>query len=115
MTAATSRQGSKLTLSYEGIGQMLRSKAMQEEMLRRARKVQARAEETSPVGGRRDPHRGEFKSSFRSYSVERGGRKKDRAAGIVENNASDAIYAEFGTSRTRGHHTLRNALNAAAD
>jgi hypothetical protein len=115
MTAATSRQGSKVTLSYEGIGEMLRSEFMQEEMKRRADRVRDLAEATAPVGPENDPHRGEFKGSFRSYVVARGGRKNDRAAGIVENDAPYAVHVEFGTSRTRGHHTLRNALRAAAD
>lgn len=113
MTAARTAQGSKLTLSYEGIGRMLRSEAMQAEMKRRADRVRDMAEATAPVGPPEDPHRGEFKGSFRSSVVARGGRKRDRAAGIVESTDPRAIHIEFGTSLTRGHHTLRNALRAA--
>lgn len=113
MTAAATKQGSRLSLSYSGIGEMLRSDWMQEEMLSRAGRVRDMAEATAPVGPENDPHHGEFKRSFRSYVLARGGRKKDRAAGIVENTDPRAIHIEFGTSRTDGHHTLRNALIAA--
>jgi hypothetical protein len=115
MTAARTAQGSKLTLSYSGIGEMLRSEFMKAEMKRRADRVRDLAAATAPVGPARDPHRGEFKSGFRSRAVNRGGRKDDRAAGYVENADPRAMHIEFGTSRTPAHHTLRNALHAAQD
>lgn len=93
--------------SYRGIGKMIRSPEMQHEMRRRANRVKAQAEATAPV------YTGDYKSSFSVESGPRGGWYKDRAYGRVVNSDQAAFYVEFGTSRTRAHHTLRRALTAA--
>jgi HK97 gp10 family phage protein len=101
--------GTRFRASYSGIGRMIRSPQMQAEMRRRAEKVKAAAEAAAPVDT------GEYKSSFRVTSGARGGVKKDRAYGRVANASPHAFYVEYGTSKTRAHHTLRGALAAAGD
>jgi hypothetical protein len=102
---------SKVSLSYEGIGLMLKSEMVEREMVRRAIHVREHAEATAPVGSpRRDRAPGRFKAGFVVESRRDGGIKGDRAEAVVVNHAPDALYAELGTSRQRGHHTLRNAL-----
>jgi hypothetical protein len=107
---------SRFSASYEGIGLLLKAPFMVDEMKRRAEIIRNRAEETAPVGDpRRDPHSGLFKNSFHAEANDRGGFRGDRAEGIVYNDAPNAIYAEKGTSRQRGYHTLLNAIEAARD
>ena len=108
MTAATTPQGSKLTLSYEGIGEMLRSDFMEAEMLHRATEIMHIAQELAHV------RTGHFRDSFHTTSTRRGGRNNDRAAGIVYNDDEAALSIEFGTAHMRGLHTLRRALDAHA-
>lgn len=127
--------GSKISFSYTGIGAMLRSAGMVEHMVARAQKIKDRAEADAPVydGPGRDPHRGRYKDSFGVDGTARGGVRKDRAAGIVTNDAPEAVLVEFGArahdvtvpdgkhgTRTikvpdmPARHVLGGALSAAA-
>lgn len=95
---------------------MLRAPFMEKEMRRRAEKVAEEARAKAPVGDpKTDSHSGRYKASFRVDSTRHGGRKHDRAAGIVYNDSPEAFYVEFGTSRHAARHTLRDALHAARD
>lgn len=107
--------GSSISFSYTGIGEMLRSVEMVREMSRRAEKVRDEAIRNAPVGTRRDRHSGRYKASFHLETTTHGGVKGDRAAAYVYNDAPEAIFVEFGTSRQVGRHILRDALNAARD
>jgi hypothetical protein len=117
--------GSKMEFSYEGIGEnILRADYMVAEMGRRAQAVMDEAVATAPVyeGREDDPHRSRYKESFSMHTTDHGGSKGNRAAGIVSNDAPEAVFVEFGTkpgrfhpAGQRAHATLRNALHAAGD
>ena len=102
-------RGTTFRASYKGIGKMIRSPEMQAEMRRRAEKVAAAAEAAAPVES------GDYKGSFKVTSGARGGSRKNRAFGRVTNTSSHAVYVEYGTSKVRARHTLRDALRAAGD
>ena len=116
--------GSVYVGSYAGVGEMLRADFMVEEMGRRAQAVMDQAVATAPVytGTGGDPHRGRYKDSFSVHTTDHGGWKGDRAAGIVTNDAPEAIFVEYaskhrtehGIREQAGHHTLLNALYSAA-
>lgn len=102
--------------SYTGIGQLIRSAEMQQAMRQMAEKIKTKAESTAPVGGpRNDPHAGRYRDSFKVESGRDGGRKKDRAYGRVVNDAPEAFYIEYGSSRIEAHHTLLNAAQAVGE
>lgn len=102
--------------SYTGIGILMRSDMMRAEMVARGERVLARAIETAPVyRGPDDRHRGRYKASLGLTSTSRGGWRSNRAAAIIRASAPESLIVEFGDSRQRGHHTLRNALTAAGD
>jgi HK97 gp10 family phage protein len=106
----------KFRASYEGIGELLRSAAMEKAMRQRAEQIKARAEATAPVGDpRTDPHAGRYRDSFKVESGREGGRSKDRAFGRVENDAPEAFYVEYGTSQQPARHTLLNAAQHIED
>lgn len=104
-------------LSYDGIGEMLSSPAMQREMKRRADKIKDAAEAASPVGGAGDPHPGRYKASFSSSSGIRpkGAGRTRRAVGQVVNDSPEVYYVEYGTKTTPRHRTLGTAMDAARD
>lgn len=102
-----------IDLSYEGIGQLLRSPEMLAEMERRARKVKDRCIETAPVGGRKDPHRGRYKDSFSVYTEPLGGIHKDRAEAGVINDSPEALYVEYGNRGAEPYRTMFHALEDA--
>ena len=78
---------------YKGIGKILRSKQMQKEMEARAEKVQTKAEGLAPQDS------GTYRQSFRVEVGVREGRKP-RAVAKVVNDAPNAPYVEWGTSKT---------------
>lgn len=78
-------------------------------MLRRAELIRQVAEGISPVGGVRDPHPGQYKSSWKTTSTTRGGRRRDRAVATVSNSAPYARWVEYGTERYPGQHVLLRA------
>jgi hypothetical protein len=107
--------GSRMHFSYEGIGEMLRSPWMEAHMLERADRMKDHAEAIAPVyQGKSDKHRGRYKASFRTHSIRDGGWRHDRAAGILINDAPEAVFVEFGTSRQRAHGTMREAMISGA-
>jgi hypothetical protein len=105
---------STYTPSYQGLGDnVLRAAFMVAAMRERAERVKALAEAIAPVyAGPDDRHRGRYKASFSVSTTDHGGSKGMRAAGIVTNSAPEAFVVEFGTSKQRGHNTLRTALAA---
>lgn len=105
---------SKVTLSYDGIGEMLRSDFMVAEMERRAEKVLTVAESTAPVD-EAGPHPGRYKGAFSIASTKQGGTRHNRAEARVINDAPEAPYVEYGTRTTPKHATLRRALEHATD
>jgi len=94
---------------------MLQSDFMMAAMWHVADLIKARAEAMAPVGDRADddPHIGRYKASFHTSVHSRGGLPDrlgyHRAEAIVYNDAPEAIYVEFGTRSTEGHHTLKRA------
>lgn len=111
--------------SFAGVGAMLRSDFMQAEMGRRAQAVMDQAIATAPVytGTGGDAHRGRYKDAFSMHTTDHGGWKGDRAAGIVTNDAPEAVFVEYSSTHAtdhgvrvqQGHHTMLNALQAAGD
>lgn len=99
---------SSFKASYRGIGEMLRSPAMQAEMLRRAEKIKARAEATAPAES------GEYKASFEIESGVKHG-KTSRAYALIRNTSDHAAAVEFGWKNTPRHRTIGKALDAAKD
>ncbi|MET8694686.1 HK97 gp10 family phage protein [Streptomyces bauhiniae] len=87
---------------------MLRMPAMQAEMLRRAEVIKGVAVGLSPVdeGG---PHPGQYKGSWTTHSVSRGGRRRDRAVAYVRNTSYYARWVEYGTEKVPAHHVLLRA------
>ncbi len=90
---------------YKGIGKMLRSKQMQREMETRAERVKSKAEGLAP----RDS--GRYADSFKVETGVREGRKP-RAVSKVVNDAPNAPYVEWGTSKTPRHRTMGRAAGA---
>lgn len=95
----------------KGIGQMLRMPGMQAEMLRRAERIKAIAQATSPVD-ESSPDPGHYKASWETDSTARGGRRRDRAVAYVRNTAYYARWVEYGTERVPAHHVLLRAAQA---
>ncbi|WP_372344750.1 HK97 gp10 family phage protein [Streptomyces sp. KL116D] len=100
-----------MKLKRKGVGEMLRSPAMQAEMLRRAEVIKGVAQATSPVGDAGDPHRGNYATSWETDSSSRGGRRRDRAVAYVRNTSYYARWVEYGNGRPSGpaHHVLLRA------
>jgi hypothetical protein len=97
----------RVKLKRKGVGQMLRSPAMQAEMERRAEVIKSVAVAISPVY--RGPTGGHYKASWTATSTKRGGRNRDRAVGYVRNNSYYARWVEYGTERVPAHHVLLRA------
>lgn len=89
---------------------------MRAAMERKAGEIKQHAIDRSPVGDpAKDPHSGRYRNSWHVSSTDRGGFKHDRAAATVYNDSPEAVYVEFGTSKMRGRHVLRGALDASRD
>lgn len=102
----------RFKMSKKGVGQLLRSPMVEAEMLRRAGLIKTAAEGIAPVGGRSDPHPGQYKESFHTTSTRRGGRRRDRATATVWNSAPYARWVEYGTEKVTAHHVLLRAAQA---
>lgn len=100
----------RVKLKRKGVGQMLRSPAMQGEMERRAEVIKSVAVAISPVY--RGPTGGHYKASWKVTSTKRGGRRRDRATATVRNNSYYARWVEYGTERVPAHHVLLRAAQA---
>ncbi len=105
----------KFKMSKKGVGELLRSRMIQADMLHRAEQVEAAALAIAPVGGAGDPHRGQYKASFYVTTTARGGRRRDRATATVGNSAYYARWVEYGTERGPAHHVLLRAARAGGD
>lgn len=102
----------RFKMDRRGVGQLLRSRELEAEMLRRAELIRQVAEGISPVGGMGDPHPGQYKSSWKTSSTDRGGRRRDRATATVSNSSYYARWVEYGTERYPGQHVLLRAAVA---
>ena len=102
----------KFKMSKKGVGQLLRSRMIQADMLHRAERIEDLAALIAPVGGPSDPHAGRYKASFRVTTTTRGGRRKDRATATVSNTAYYARWVEYGTERVPAHHVMLRAAQA---
>lgn len=91
--------------NYKGIGDMLRSPQMQREMATRAERVKDKALALAPR------ETGQYSTSFRVEVGVREG-KKPRAQAKVINDASNASYVEWGTSKTPRFRPLGRAAGA---
>ena len=99
--------------SYEGIGQLLRASFIEDEMRRRALRVQALAEATAPDYS---PYGVGYKYEFETTSGVKESKKGTRRAyGRVTNHSGHAIWVEYGGQNTPAHRTLGKALRAAGD
>lgn len=98
----------RFKMKRKGVGLLLRSPAMQAEMLRRAEIIKGVAVGLSPVD-ENGPHPGHYKDSWEADSSARGGRRRDRAVGYVRNTAYYARWVEYGTERVPAHHVLLRA------
>lgn len=105
-------------LDFAGFNEhLLNADFMVEHMAARAERGKAFAEAIAPV----DPegqHPGRYKESFSVESGKRGGVHHDRAYAIVSNDAKTddgeplAVFVEFGTEHSDGHHVLSKTLDA---
>ncbi|MGW1015577.1 HK97 gp10 family phage protein [Streptomyces niveus] len=102
----------KFKMSKKGVGQLLKSRMIQADMLHRAELIEDLAALIAPVGSPPDPHPGLYKGSFEVTTTSRGGRRKDRATATVSNTAPHAAHVEFGTERMQAHHILLRAAQA---
>lgn len=101
-------------MSNRGVGQLLKSNLVRDEMRRRAEVIKGVAESIAPVGGAGDPHPGEYKQSFRVTTTSRGGFHRDRAVAYVTNTAPYARIVEYGGGYgVPAHHVMLRAALAA--
>ncbi|TDD54587.1 HK97 gp10 family phage protein [Nonomuraea terrae] len=91
--------------NYKGVGRLLASKQMQDEMESRAKRLQSACEADAP----RDT--GAYSQSFRVETGVRQGRTP-RAESKVINDDPAAPYVEWGTSRTPRHRVMGRAAGA---
>ncbi|EPD94608.1 HK97 gp10 family phage protein [Streptomyces albus] len=103
----------RFKMSRKGVGELLRSREVEAEMLRRANVIKGVAVPISPVGTAAwDPHPGLYKASWHTTSTRRGGRRRNRAVATVWNSAPHARWVEYGTERVHAHHVLLRAAQA---
>lgn len=91
--------------NYKGIGRILTSKQMQDEMESRADKLKGACQASAPR---------ETGAYSRSFHVETGIRKggKPRAQSKLINDDESAVYVEWGTSRTPRYRVMGRAAGA---
>ncbi len=94
----------KVKGSYSGIAELLRSPMMVDELVRRAEKTRALAEQIAPK------RTGHYAESFAVSASRNGGARSDRAAAYVTNSDRGAASIELGTRDTPAHRTLRTAM-----
>lgn len=100
----------KYKASYSGIGQMLVSDFLQDEMHARILQAKELAENIAPVD-ESGPHPGRYKAAFVVEYGVRGG-KEPRAYGRLTNVSPEALAVEFGTQNNPAHHVLVRSLDA---
>lgn len=101
----------RFKMNRKGVGQLLRSPAVQAEMMRRAEAIKSAAVAMSPVYLRGE-NAGHYKESWQTSSTDRGGRNRDRAIAKVRNTASYARWVEYGTEKVPARHVLLRAAQA---
>jgi hypothetical protein len=101
----------RFTMDKRGVGQLLKSAAMEAAMLQRAERIAARARQIAPVGhGSGDRHPGEYRDSITTSSTKDGGRRKDRAAATATAEAPHSRYVEYAPDKDGvAHHTMLRA------
>lgn len=103
--------GSSFSANFLGIGQMLKSEFIADQLMEMAELVKARAEDTAPVSSPDDaPYNktpGRYKQSF---GTRLGIDDDGRIEAVIYNTAPEAIRVEKGNSNIEAHHTLTNAL-----
>lgn len=107
--------GARVRVSRKGVGELLRSRMIQADMLHRAERIAAFAEVIAPIYLGRSwsgATPGQYKSSFVVTTTSRGGRNADRATATVTNTAPYARFVEYGTERVPAHHTMLRAALA---
>lgn len=93
--------------SYDGIGELLRSQAMKNEMHRRI----LRSEEAARAAAAEFSDTGEYESSFETeVGLSKNGK---RARAVLRNTSDHSLYVEFGSEHNPRHRTLGKALDAA--
>lgn len=103
----------KFKMSKKGVGQLLRSRMIQADMLARAERIEDVAVGIAPVyAGGWGATPGHYKASFKVTTTARGGRRKDRATATVTNTAYYARWVEYGTEKVPAHHVLLRAAAA---
>jgi len=103
----------RFKMSRKGVGELLRSRMIQADMLYRAERIAAAAETISPQGvPPGDPHPGLYRASMKVTSTSRGGKKQDRATATATNTAPYARWVEYGTERVSAHHVMLQAARA---
>jgi hypothetical protein len=100
--------GSKFTLDPAGVGEMLKSAAMQAEMHRRAERGKDFAEGVAPYDPANATH---YRDAFKVEDRPR----DDRACAALVNDDGAAFYIEYGTSKTPAHHVLHRAMDMMGD
>ncbi len=100
-----------LDISYQGVGELLRSEMLGAALYTRAQAVRATAEATAPYDKRNETH---FRDSFHvaEPEVPEG---NDRVVVTVYNDDDAAVQIELGTSNAPAHYTLTKALDAAGN
>jgi len=112
-------------LDYAAIGELMRTPEMEAEMVRRGLRVLENAIATAPVAkegddwdGAGDGHRGRYKGSFHlthgPVGMPGATVLGDRAWCMVENDAPEALYVEYGSRGKEPWHILLGALLSGA-
>ncbi|MFE9855605.1 HK97 gp10 family phage protein [Streptomyces sp. NPDC005780] len=106
----------RFKMSKKGVGQLLKSRMIQADMLHRAEKIEDAAIAIAPVyAGPWKSTPGHYKESFKVTTTNRGGRRKDRATATVTNTAYYARWVEYGTEKVTAHHVMLRAAQAGGD
>jgi hypothetical protein len=96
---------SRVSISYRGMGEYLRSSgALRSALLAHAEVGVRFAKAIAPVGPRRDPHRTEFRDSIRAESV------VTPEGFVAARIVASPVWVEFGRKHVNpyeGSHTLR--------
>jgi hypothetical protein len=102
---------SRLTFSYEALGEFLKSETMEEDMRVIAEDAMEYAIADAPEGNpRTDPHSGRYK---RSFSVETS-REGTRARASLVNSSEESAAIEWGNVNTQARGTMMGAMRRAA-
>jgi hypothetical protein len=103
-----------IKFDYVAVGELLRTPEMEAEMVRRMANVMELAISRAPYAPSSDPHHVHYRDSFHLSHGRMGmpgaHTLNDRAWAMVENDAPDAIFIEYGNKHIARMHILLNAL-----